>query len=228
VRSEHIFTKRIATAALCTLMPQLAMCDEPATTARAPAALVFPADTDQHTPKGALRYFDQNAATGGLKVARAAYHAVTDKEKAAADLEAQTDVELSTLEKAVREKFGKAAADDVIHAIGYATAEDIEDATETIAGDKATVKWKDANMDPVLMVRVDGVWKVAVGESLKAWGADDWKTYEKATRAMAALAKATMTQMAEGKLATADAVKDAVMKGVVKMEQENQTQPAGQ
>ncbi len=205
-----------------------ALCDEPATTARAPAALVFPVDTDQHSPKGAMRYFDRNVATGGYKVALTAYHAVTDKEKQVADLEARTDVEVATLEKVSREKFGNTASEDIIHATGYATSEDIEEATETIDGDKATLKWKDNGMEPVSMVRVNGLWKVSVAASMKDWGADDWKSYVKATVQMPALAKNTTQQILEGKLDSAEAVKAAVGKGVMHMAQENQTQPAGQ
>jgi hypothetical protein len=133
--------------------------------ARADAPTTRPAVADPSTPRGALKACDKALPLGGVRAARDLYHAVSAKERRAANAMARSDLAAAKLGKLVREKFGDKAAEDALHAMREFTSSDIDAAGETIDGDKATIEWPD-DREPLEMVKVDGKWKVSIAAIL--------------------------------------------------------------
>ena len=78
-------------------------------------------------------------------------------------------IALTRVEHAMVKKFSRKDADDLVHAAGEQTEEDVDEAEITIDGDKATVKFKDAEA-PIVLQRIEGVWKATTADLLKDMG----------------------------------------------------------
>ena len=137
-----------------------------------PAEPAAPTDAGlRASPKGALRAYDAALPAGGLAAAEAAYFCESGNERRAAHAMAEVDVATSQLQQKVKEKFGPAAVEIVLHAARNATLKDLNEAREKIDGDHAVITWKN-NRPPVPMVKVDGKWLVSVSEVLADFGKD--------------------------------------------------------
>jgi hypothetical protein len=123
------------------------------------------------TPKSALRAYDAALPAGGVKAAESAYYFQGDNQRRAARAMAEVDVATSELQQKVKQKFGPAAVEIVLHAARNATIKDLEEATEKIDGDHAVVTWKN-NRPAVPMVKVDDKWQISVSEVLADFGKD--------------------------------------------------------
>jgi hypothetical protein len=136
-----------------------------------PAAELKPAVASLATPKGALRAYDAALPAGGLKAAEAAYHCEGDSQRRAAHAMAEVDLATSELQEKVKEKFGPAAVEVILHAARNTSLKDLQEAAEKINGNHATVSWKN-NRPPVPMVKVNGKWQVSVSDVLADFGKD--------------------------------------------------------
>jgi len=74
------------------------------------------------------------------------------------------------LEKAVGDKWGNDAKIAISHVIEDDTPEDDALAEWTIMGDHAIAKFKVEGVDPLLLVQVDGKWKIDVPGYVASYG----------------------------------------------------------
>jgi hypothetical protein len=124
---------------------------------------------DLSTPKKALKYFDQIGTDTHVDRATVVYAAKSDDEKKVAKAFAAVDLEMAKLRRMVTNRFDRDAGDRMVHALRDVTADDIDAATESIDGDKATVSGKYFD-EPLPMVRVNGAWKISMVDVLSKWG----------------------------------------------------------
>jgi hypothetical protein len=146
--------------------------EDPSTIGQTPAGPAEPpAPAPPATPKDALRAYDAALPAGGMEAAEAAYYCDGEQQRRAAHAMAEVDVATSQLQKKVKEKFGPAAVEVILHAARNATLDDLRQATEKIEGDHATITWR-SNRPAVPMVRVEGKWQVSVALVLADFGKD--------------------------------------------------------
>jgi hypothetical protein len=119
------------------------------------------------SPKEALKKYGDALPAGGLDAAETAYFAVNDQEKRVARAMSAVDMATAKLQELTRQKFGSSGEDAVLHAARNATLTDLADADESIDGNTAVVTFK-GKLGPVTMIKVNGQWKVSIGELLKA------------------------------------------------------------
>ena len=127
-----------------------------------------PADPDPNTPKGALLICSRALPAGGIDKALEIYKADNDEQKSLAKTMAGLDIASSTLESLVRDKWGRQASDDILHAMREETEADLENATEKPDGpDRTIIKFADPDQLPVTMVKDNGKWHVSLPDLLK-------------------------------------------------------------
>ncbi|HEX4793104.1 MAG TPA: hypothetical protein VH370_04895 [Humisphaera sp.] len=182
--------------------------DQPPTTRPAPA--------DPSTPRGALKACDQSLPAGGLPAARQLYHWTDRKYRPAVDAMAKSDLAAARLGKAVRDKFGDKAAEDALHAMRQFTSADIDAATETIDGDKASVAWPD-DREPLEMVKIDGKWKVSVAAILPDADADTIKEVIETNGQLVKELDQTAKELAAGAYANAVLLERAIRQRVFRI-----------
>src|SRR5262249_29719382 len=71
------------------------------------------------------------------------------------------------LRKTVTNRWDRDAGDKMVHALRDVTADDIDAATETIEGDKATISGKGFGQ-PLRMVKVNSAWKGSIADMADA------------------------------------------------------------
>ncbi len=175
-----------------------------------------PAPSDPSTPRGALKACDQSLPAGGLSAARQLYYWTDRKHRPAVDAMAKSDLAAARLGKLVREKFGAQAAEDALHAMRQFTAADIDAATETIDGDKASVVWPD-DREPLEMVKLDGKWKVSVAAMLSDADADDIKEIIDTNNELVKGLDLTAGELAAGEYANAVLLERAIKQRVFRI-----------
>jgi len=126
---------------------------------------------DLATPKKALKFFDRVGADPKIDRANLFYHATNDNERKVAKAFASVDFALAKLRKQVATRFDDTAGNMVVHALRDVTADDIDAARESVDGDKATISGKNFG-EPLLMIRVNGNWKIDIGAALAKSNAD--------------------------------------------------------
>jgi hypothetical protein len=175
-----------------------------------------PAPFDPSTPRGALKACDQSLPAGGLAAARQLYYWTDRKHRPAVDAMAKSDLAAARLGKLVREKFGAQAAEDALHAMRQFTAADIDAATETIDGDKASVAWPD-DREPLEMVKIDGKWKVSVAAMLADADADAIKEVIDTNNQLVKELDLTAKELAAGEYANAVLLERAIKQRVFRI-----------
>jgi hypothetical protein len=115
-------------------------------------------------------------------------------------------IELTRIEQAVTKKFGRPAADDLVHAAGEQTESDIDAADEAIEGDTATVKFKGQDAPIITLHREDGLWLVYAGDIIDKQTDDELKSAIDSYDGWSARLPAIAADVAAGKYATADEV----------------------
>jgi hypothetical protein len=163
------------------------------------------------TPRQMLRRASKVYDLLDVDAALALYLADGDKERELVKLFAKYGVEMAKAEHAVEKKFGRAAADDLLHAAGDMTDADVDDAKVEVDDDKATVTFK-GEETPLFLKRVEGAWKMDVGRIFKDFGDDEIAAY-KAQMERCADGLPTLTKAVEaGDHASAEPVIAAVKK----------------
>ena len=122
---------------------------------------------DFSTPKKALKSFDAIGVDPHVDRASLFYAAESEDEKKVAKALASVDLALAKLRKTVTNRWDREAGDKMVHALRDVTADDIDAATETIEGDKATITGKGFGQ-PLHMVKVNSVWKVSIADMADA------------------------------------------------------------
>jgi hypothetical protein len=146
------------TLLLALLLPLVARADRPAT-------------QEMDSPKKALKYFDKVGADPHVDRQTLFYNATNDNERKVAKAFASVDLALAKLRKLANTRFDNAAGDAMVHALRDVTAEDIDNASEDVQGDKATVSGKYFG-EPLPMIKVNGAWKIDLNASLTRSKAD--------------------------------------------------------
>ena len=90
------------------------------------------------------------------------YNIKTPPEKQLAEAMAAQMLATAKLESAVRERWGNDAKNRISHLCMDSTAEDVAQATWTITSHHAVARFKPDGMSPLLMIRVNGTWKIDV------------------------------------------------------------------
>ena len=88
------------------------------------------------------------------------FDATSDKEKADAQLLAESMVVQAKLEVAARKKWGTGTETGVAHACGDNVPDDDAGAKWTVNGDQARADFANANSTPLLLMKSGGEWKV--------------------------------------------------------------------
>jgi hypothetical protein len=88
------------------------------------------------------------------------YDPDSDKEKAVAKAMAIGVINCSKLEVAVRQRWGKDAEIEVIHACGDDNPDDVAKADWAVDGDRAVAQFQQDGLTPILLIRKNGQWKM--------------------------------------------------------------------
>jgi len=121
-----------------------------------------PGDQDsQSTPKAALTYFLRVGTDPNVDRPTTFYYAVTAEQKKIAVAFASVDLATAKLRKIAKARWDAKAGDAVVHALRDITEDDIDNANEAIAGDKATITGKGFD-SPLPMQKTDGKWRISI------------------------------------------------------------------
>jgi len=120
-----------------------------------PTASLTPQET-------AAQWNDGRLATMSFEQAMALYNVKTPTEKQLAEVMAAQMLATAKLESVVRERWGNDAKNRISHVCMDSTADDVAQATWTISPDRAAARFKPEGMSPLLMIRVNGAWKIDV------------------------------------------------------------------
>lgn len=148
-----------------------------------------------------------------------------DKEKSCAKSHAEESVALAQLQKAVREKWGKDAEANILHACGADTVEDDETIQVTISGPKgenARVKFKgeDVSAPPLLVRGDDGKWRFSV-EDMLATDALPFDDSQAFTRRYTALFGSMRDGIVQGKYKTVDKLENDLKAELKKLDDDS-------
>ena len=125
--------------------------------------------TDQSTPKGALKMFARALDAGDRQRILTLLQADNEQEKKLAGATADLAEATAKLRDAAGKTFGAEKSRALgVDATGTADAlKRIDAATETVTGDRASMRTPDADGPPLTLVKRDGVWRVPVSELSK-------------------------------------------------------------
>jgi hypothetical protein len=112
---------------------------------------------DQSSPMAMMRASDILRDVGPDAYVRF-YHAQGDDGKRMMAAETRADAQFGLLILMIEKKWGKAADDDITHALGGFTMADLEAGDLKIDGDHATLAAK-GDDTPFQLIRIDGKWK---------------------------------------------------------------------
>jgi hypothetical protein len=136
---------------------------------------------DDSTPVGFLHASGEKLPAGGFSAALSLFTTRDDQERKVADVLANYSLAIARTEAAVRQKWGPAADDEFVHALGEKTDADIDQAEIEVHEDHAVVIFKGDDASPMVLVRLDGHWKVDTGEAIKQTekqgSVDAWTKY---------------------------------------------------
>jgi hypothetical protein len=121
-------------------------------------------------------------------------------------------IEVSHVEKALRDRFGQKAADDFDHAIGEYSEEDARKAEYKSDGDKATVKYTDETEPSLHLIRINGAWKLDMHANLKELSEADLKQAIKKCDGAAPKAAPLAEKIKKGDYASAEDAIEAFSK----------------
>jgi hypothetical protein len=171
-----------------------------------PTTRPTPAIPKDESPKQAIqrssKVFDTLDPSSALKL----FHCSTPREEKFIRSYIRYAIELTRIEQAVAKKFGRPAADALVHAAGEQTEADIDDAEESIEGDTATLKFKGQDAPTITLHRTDGLWLVHAADIIDKQTDDELKSATDSYDDWSARLPALAADIASGKYATADEV----------------------
>jgi hypothetical protein len=150
----------------------------------------------------ASKVFDTLDPTAALKL----FRWTTPREEKFIRSYVRYAIELTRIEQAVTRKFGRPAADALVHAAGEQTESDIDADDESIEGDTATVKFKGQDAPSITLHREDGVWLVYAADIIEKQTDDELKSAMDFYDDWSARLPPIAAGIAAGKYATADEV----------------------
>jgi len=172
----HIAKARLIAFFLCVFAATL-RAEEPGAP---PTKSKIPAD---ESPKDALLRGSRVIEQGDLDAVVALYEVSDPLEREMLTSCCKYYIALTRIELAVRHQFGRRDADELVRALGESTDDDVRKAEVKIAGDKATVSIP--GNSTLIMVRVQGVWKIALHEVRTGMSDEEVKSQTKTNDAMA-------------------------------------------
>lgn len=113
-----------------------------------------------------------------------AYDPASDKEMQDAKLTAINSIAASKLEVAARKRWGKDGETAVAHAIGDNMPEDVATGDWAVDGDHAVCQFQADGLEPLVLIKKSGQWKLDLTGSRKLGGIDlddDLKAQQAAT-----------------------------------------------
>jgi hypothetical protein len=129
-----------------------------------------PTTAPGESPKSALKGYNAAMRAGDVDALVELQHAVTDVEKRVARAVARSEAHVGRLLVATRETFGPEGATRVGKALHDVSDADIDASTETITGDRATLRFPAGGS--AVLVQVDGEWKSSVADLVRGFGGD--------------------------------------------------------
>jgi hypothetical protein len=121
-------------------------------------------------------------------------------------------IEVSRVEKALRDRFGQKAVNDFDHAIGEHSEEDARQADYKVNGDKATVIYPGETEPALHLIRINGAWKLEMHAILKDLSEADLKQTIKTCDGAAPKAAPLAERIKKGEYANAEDATDAFNK----------------
>ncbi len=190
-----------------TTQPTTLPASEPTTqpTSR-PARIPVPKD---EKPLDAIRRGAKVYDQLDLEYAMELFEYSTPEEKQFVKAQCQYSLALTAVEHAMRDQFGKAASDAMIHAVGEHTAEDFDKATIDVDDDTATVELKGDDDATFTMTQVDGVWKLSAKDAMADLDAETIKGLNESEQDLAAALPGLEKEIRDGKYKTAEEAKAA-------------------
>jgi hypothetical protein len=195
----------------------------------------FAQDIAADSPKGAAQQFFKAMESGDATAAKTVATG-SDKQLAMLDLLVPVISGFKQLENAAVKKWGEDARKTLSQNGGGAGLDfekQLKASTEKIDGDNATITSSNPEQqrEPMKLKKVNGKWKVDMS-SMPAENMDNPNT-AKMLRLMSDAAKATATEVDQGKYATADEAKKAMGQKIIpalmqmQQQQQQQQQPQG-
>ena len=131
--------------------------------------------TSRPSPQGSPQRWLDDLSDGRLakmtaEQAMSLYSTSTPPELEMARLMAQQTVATATLEESARAKWGNGTATAVAHLCADNTPEDNAQATWTINGNHAVARFKAEGMAPVVLIQIQGGWKIDVASYITGLG----------------------------------------------------------
>ncbi len=176
-----------------------------------PARIPIPAD---ETPLGAMRrgaaVYDQL----DLGYAMELFDYSTPEEKQFIKTQCEYAIALTAVEHAIKERFGKAASDSMLHAVDEHTVEDCEKAKIEVEDDKATVQFAGENDPSFTLVHIDGIWRISAHDAMEDLDAETIKGINESEAEMTRALPDIEKDVRDGKYKTAEDATAAVKKVV--------------
>ncbi len=184
---------------------------------------------DSSTPKGTLKLLSQATESGDTAQVRDLMVADTPQEQKLAEVLMERTAIYAKFRQAAAKAFGDAAADQLTgHSPAEAAAAEqrIVQADVKMEGDKASLEMEG---QPVNLVRVDGKWKLSMGNLTSGMEAGDVDQRMQQIKMLSEVVVQTTDELNQGKYKTADEVNDAIrskLASAMLKTAESATQPA--
>ena len=128
------------------------------------------------------------------------YYATATRERALAAVLAKCDGAIANLRKQATDKFGSDVADAMLRSVDATTADDINAAKISVAGDTAAVLFPNSAR-PTMMVKVNGEWRISVKSLLQDLKTSP-KTFRQSLTKVSTAANQTAAKIREGQYTT--------------------------
>lgn len=169
---------------------------------------------DLTSPKAAVKTLASAQVAGDAGAMKQALLATGPDEERMMSAMVDLAVAIADFDRAMIAKFGPAETMKVMGDPGEILTDNldgIDHATEQVTGDQATLSSNPTAQGKMALKRVDGKWRVYVGDLAKAGSPDDVRrTLESANKGATAY-RELMADVTAGKLATADAARSALV-----------------
>lgn len=138
----------------------------------------------------------------------------TPEEKQFIKSQCEYAIALTSVEHAMKERFGKEEADTMLHALDEHTVEDCQKAKIEVEDDKATVQFVGEDDPSFTLVHMDGVWRISAHDAMEDLDADTIKGINESEAEMTKALPEIEKDIRAGKFKTAEEATSAVKKVV--------------
>lgn len=176
--------------------------ETPAQKPAAPAVLA-----DQTTPKGTVKLFALSIQKGDSSKVAGCLKSNTELEEKYANGYVEVAIGLGKLQSAVRTKFGEVASHQWA---GFSGIAEVDAAKEQVSGDTAMVEISGSNPLKLELLKDGGQWKISVAKMIDGKKPAQINTEIKGMQVLARAASDTATEVADGKFAKPEQVREAL------------------